>query len=69
MGTLHFCSIIRVDEEVDVDVAVACMAEIDDGDVVLCGETLETLDQCRHGGDGNGDILVDLFGSDMAQCR
>ena len=46
-GLFRFLGLVRIEQKVDVDVAVAGMAEVDDGQGVFVRQRLEAADETR----------------------
>ena len=61
VADLELLGIAAVDHDIGVHVAVACMAETGDLDVVFERHVVDTLKQFGQHRPGHGDILVDLL--------
>src|SRR3569623_1154963 len=69
LGTRHLDRVVRVHEQIDVYIAVAGVAEVDDGDSELARELLESTDEFGHARHGHHHDYVDLLGGDGAERR
>jgi hypothetical protein len=67
LGPRELGGVVRVDEQVDVDVAVAGVAEVHDRDAVARRELAQAVDQGRDPRHRDDHVLVDLLRGDVAQ--
>ncbi len=68
-GFFHLTGDLAVDHDVDMDVAVAGVAEVDDGNRVLRRDRLDLADHVGNTAARHADVLVEFVGIDLSQAR
>ena len=61
--------VVRVEQQVDMDITVARMAEVDDLDTALEAQAFQPVDQVRYPGYWHRHVFVDLLRGRIAQGR
>ena len=69
VSALHLLRVIRVYQQVDVNVAIAGVAEIDNGDAKLLRQGLQPANQRGNIRYRYNDVFIDLLRRDVAQRR
>ena len=67
LGCMHLPRIFGIDQQIDVDVAIAGVAEIDNGDAKLLRQGLQPANQRGNIRYRYNDVFIDLLRRDVAQ--